>query len=343
VFDHIENIPGTPTSQLLRDRLELIRMADQAGFAGYHFAEHHGSDLCMAPSQELFIAAASQVTRDIRLGPMVKLLPMHHPVRIIEDMCVVDQLTEGRLEFGVGRGPVPIEHAWFSHDWSEARERFADVLRIIARALETGEISSEGSRFFDFPPMPMATRSFQESIPFWYPGSPQIAGSYGMSLMWPGKISPEAYEQYLQAWDDHAGGEIRLDGPNAKPRVGYSMLLAIAPTEDAAHEIARRGMEGLVRRTGNAHRFDHLVATEEECYAAQGPLRAIHANMELAIQFGAGTPGQIAERLAALLDDGMADYICLMFPTGDMRYDEARRTLELFVTEVLPELEPSAV
>jgi alkanesulfonate monooxygenase SsuD/methylene tetrahydromethanopterin reductase-like flavin-dependent oxidoreductase (luciferase family) len=121
------------------------------------------------------------------------------------------------------------------------------------------------------------------------------------------------------------------------------MLLAIAPTEDAAHEIARRGMEGLVRRTGNAHRFDHLVATEEECYAAQGPLRAIHANMELAIQFGAGTPGQIAERLAALLDDGMADYICLMFPTGDMRYDEARRTLELFVTEVLPELEPSAV
>ena len=58
----------------------------------------------MAPSQELFIAAASQVTHQIRLGPMVKLLPMHDPVGIIEDMCVLDQLTEGRLEFGVGRG-----------------------------------------------------------------------------------------------------------------------------------------------------------------------------------------------------------------------------------------------
>jgi len=341
VFDHIENIPGTPTSQLFKDRLELIRMADQAGFAGYHFAEHHGSDLCMAPSQELFIAAASQVTSDIRLGPMVKLLPMHHPVQIVEDMCVIDQLTEGRLEFGVGRGPVPIEQHWFSHEWSEARDRFTDVLGIVVRALETGEISSENSRFFDFPTMPMAIRPFQEKIPFWYPGSPNVAGRYGMNLMWPGKISPEAYEQYVQAWEEYESDDIRLEGSNGKPRVGYSMLLAIAPAEDEALDIARRGMEGLVRRTQNAHRFDHLVATEEECYAAQGPLRAIHANMDLAIQFGAGTPAQIAERVAALLDDGMADYICFMFPTGDMGYDEAKRTLELFVTEVMPQLEPS--
>ncbi len=342
VFDHIESIPGIPTSQLFKDRLALIRMADQAGFAGYHFAEHHGSDLCMAPSQELFIAAASQVTSQIRLGPMVKLLPMHHPVRVIEDMCVLDQLTEGRLEFGVGRGPVPIEHYWFSHEWSDARERFADALGIVVRALETGEISSEHSRFFDFPTMPMATRPFQENIPFWYPGSPQIAGCYGMSLMWPGKISQEAYEQYLQAWNDHEGGEIRLEGPDGRPRVGYSMLLAIAPTEDEARDIARRGMEGLVRRTRNAHRFDHLKLTEQECYDAQGPLRAIHANMDLAIQFGAGTRGQIAERVAMLLDDGMADYICFMFPTGDMSYVEAQRTLELFVEEVMPQLEPSS-
>ena len=86
IFDHIEDIPGTPTPQLLQDRLDLIKMADEAGFAGFHLAEHHGSDLCMAPNQEVFIAAASQVTKNIRLGPMVKLLPLHHPVRIIEDM-----------------------------------------------------------------------------------------------------------------------------------------------------------------------------------------------------------------------------------------------------------------
>ena len=90
IFDHIEGLPDTPTRQLFQDRLDLIKMADEAGFAGFHLAEHHGSDLCMAPNQEVFIAAASQVTTNIRLGPMVKLLPLHHPVRIIEDLCVVD-------------------------------------------------------------------------------------------------------------------------------------------------------------------------------------------------------------------------------------------------------------
>ena len=119
------------------------------------------------------------------------------------------------------------------------------------------------------------------------------------------------------------------------------MLLSIAATESEARDVARRGMEGLVRRTHNAHRYDHLKLSEQECYDAQGALRAIHANMEPAIEIGSGTPPQIAERVAALLDDGMVDYICFMFPTGDMTFDESRRTLELFITEVLPQLEPS--
>jgi alkanesulfonate monooxygenase SsuD/methylene tetrahydromethanopterin reductase-like flavin-dependent oxidoreductase (luciferase family) len=256
-------------------------------------------------------------------------------------MCVLDQLTGGRLEFGVGRGAVPIEHYWFSQDWWESRDRFTDVLGIIEHALASEEISSESSRFFDFPTMPLSTKPLQDPIPFWYPGSPVTAGRHGMSLMWPGKISPEAYELYLKTWDDHRGDSVRLDGPQSEPRVAYSMLLSIAPTESEARDVARRGMEGLVRRTHNAHRYDHLKLSEQECYDAQGALRAIHANMEPAIEIGSGTPPQIAERVAALLDDGMVDYICFMFPTGDMTFDESKRTLELFITDVLPQLEPS--
>jgi alkanesulfonate monooxygenase SsuD/methylene tetrahydromethanopterin reductase-like flavin-dependent oxidoreductase (luciferase family) len=164
-----------------------------------------------------------------------------------------------------------------------------------------------------------------------------------MSLMWPGKIDPAAYEQYLQAWHDNRDDPIRLDGPDSRPRVAYSMLLAIAPTEKETTEIAKRAMDGLVRRTRNAHRFDHLVLPADECEAAQAPLRAIHANMDLAIKAGAGTAGQIAERLAGLLDEGMTDYICFMLPTGDMTLDEAKRTLELFITEVKPQLQQQTV
>lgn len=65
--------------------------------------------------------------------------------------------------------------------------------------------------------------------------------------------------------------------------------------------------------------------------------------MDVAIEFGAGTPERIAERLAMLLEDGLADYVCLMFPAGDMTIDESRRTLEPFVTEVQPQLQRPTV
>ena len=248
IFDHIEDIPGTPTQPLFRDRLELIRLADEAGFESFHLAEHHGSELCLAPNQEVFIAAASQVTTRIRLGPMVKLLPFHHPVRILEDMCVADQLTGGRLDFGVGSGAAPIEHAWFGSDWRDRKERFEDTLRIICRALATGAISSEGSAYHDFPTAPLATTPVQDPIPFWYPGNPATAGRYGMSLMWPGPIDRHAYDAYVEAWNEHKDDPVRFDGPDSRPRVGCTMIVAIAPTEREALDIGRRAMDGLVRR-----------------------------------------------------------------------------------------------
>ena len=92
----------------------------------------------MAPNQEVFIAAASQITTSIRLGPMVRLLPLHHPVQLIEDMCVLDQLTGGRLDYGVGRGVAPIEHFWYGSTWAESKERFEDTLGIICRRVRNG-------------------------------------------------------------------------------------------------------------------------------------------------------------------------------------------------------------
>ena len=342
IFDHIEAIPGTSTPQLMKDRLELVRQADQAGFSGYYVAEHHGSDLCMAPNQEMFIAAASQITDTIRMGPMVKLLPLHHPVTLIEDMCVVDNLTNGRFEFGVGRGVAPIEHYWHGSDWPTSTDRFEDTLAIISRALKTGEISSEGSKYHDFRTMPMSTLPVQEHIPFWYPGSPVTAGKFGLNLMWPGPISQEAYDLYAETWYAHQGDEVRLDAPGSGPRVGCTMVLAIADTEEAALDVCTRGVKGLTRRTHAVHRWDAEVLGEEGADAALGPLRRILAHIDDAIRAGAGTPSQIRDRFGAILDSGLSEYIVLQLPTGDMTLDEARRTMDLFCSEVKPELDKAA-
>ncbi len=325
--------------QLYRDRLELIRLADRAGFKGFHLAEHHGTDLCMAPNQEVFLAAASQITESIRLGPMVKLLPLHHPVRVVEDLCILDNLTNGRLEFGVGRGVAPVEHYWYGGRWDEANDRFEDALGILVRALRSGEISAEGSKYYDFRTMPMSTRPVQEHIRFWYPGSPATAGKFGMDLMWPGPIQPEAYDLYAQSWEKHRGGALRLEAPGAEPRVGCVLLVSLAESEREALDAAERAVKGLMRRTHAVHQWDAEILGEAGADAALEPLRKISKNIDVAVRAGAGTPNQIQDRLGPLVESRLSDYFVLQIPTGDMTFGEAQRTLELFASEVKPALE----
>jgi len=144
-----------------------------------------------------------------------------------------------------------------------------------------------------------------------------------------GPVTQEVYEAYHEAWDKHKGDRIRLDGPSSEPTISTTMLIAIDEDENKALEVAQRGMEGLQRRTFNTHRFDALIIDEEEQEAALAPLKHIQAGLQEAVKFGAGTPPQIAERFAMLLEPELIDRIVLMTPAGDMTMDESRRTLEL--------------
>src|SRR5215211_2004092 len=127
IFDHQERRRDVPLDRQYRERLELVARADALGFYAYHLAEHHQSPLCMAPSQSVFLAAAAQQTKQIRLGALVYLLPMHHPLRLIEEIAMLDNLTGGRLQVGVGRGISPLEHHFWGHEPEEAHDRFAET------------------------------------------------------------------------------------------------------------------------------------------------------------------------------------------------------------------------
>jgi alkanesulfonate monooxygenase SsuD/methylene tetrahydromethanopterin reductase-like flavin-dependent oxidoreductase (luciferase family) len=119
------------------------------------------------------------------------------------------------------------------------------------------------------------------------------------------------------------------------------MLIAIAEDESEARDIAARGMNGLVRRTHAVHRWDVEMLGEEAADAALGPLRKILGSIDGAVEFGAGTAEQIRDRFAEILDEGLTEYIVLQIPTGDMTFEEARRTLDVFATKVKPDLEIS--
>ena len=108
VFDHLDD-SGLPLARHFENRLRLIEAYDRAGFYAYHLAEHHNTPLGYAPSPSVSLAAVAQRTKHLKFGPMVDLLPLYHPLRLIDEVCMLDQISEGRFLYGVGRGISPVK------------------------------------------------------------------------------------------------------------------------------------------------------------------------------------------------------------------------------------------
>src|SRR6266536_3527784 len=108
VFDHLDR-NERPLHAFYEERLKIVEAYDRAGFFGYHVAEHHATPLGLAASPSVFLAAVAQRTQRLCFGPLVYTLPLHHPLRVVEEICMLDQLSRGRFELGVGRSISTIE------------------------------------------------------------------------------------------------------------------------------------------------------------------------------------------------------------------------------------------
>jgi alkanesulfonate monooxygenase SsuD/methylene tetrahydromethanopterin reductase-like flavin-dependent oxidoreductase (luciferase family) len=186
LFDWIDR--GTaPLTQLYEDRLQLLESADSAGFFCYHLAEHHATPLGMAPSPALFLTAATQRTQRIRLGPLVYLLPLYDPLRLIEEVSMLDQLSGGRLELGVGRGVSPYELRNFGVDPADSRAIFDEALSVLLAGLTQPRLSFEGAHY-SYKNVPIELHPLQQPYPpLWYPThtptSVEFAGRNGFNFV----------------------------------------------------------------------------------------------------------------------------------------------------------------
>src|SRR6059058_2947782 len=133
VFDHLDRYDGA-LADYYEDRLKIAEAYDRAGFHAYHLAEHHSTPLGMAPSPSLFLSAVAQRTKALRFGPLVYLLPLYHPLRLAEEIAMLDQLSQGRLEVGVGSGRSPIELMLYGRDIAEAQAVFDEVFAVLQLA-----------------------------------------------------------------------------------------------------------------------------------------------------------------------------------------------------------------
>ena len=174
-FDHLD-ASGRPLQQHYEERLTLAERYDAAGLHAYHLAEHHATPLGMAPSPSVFLAALAQRTTRLRFGPTVYCLPFYNPIRLYEEICMLDQMSGGRLEFGVGRGISPIEARYMGYDPDALPAMMNEALALILKACEGGELSFSGAHY-SVEAMPVEMAPLQRPHPpLWYGvGYPEAA------------------------------------------------------------------------------------------------------------------------------------------------------------------------
>src|SRR5436853_6391104 len=167
VFDHLDK-SDRPLATYYRERLEVIEAYERAGFYAYHVAEHHLTDLGMAPSPSVFLAAVAQRTRRLRFGPMIFAAPLYHPLRLLQEICMLDQLSGGRLEMGFGRGAAAAEIRFFNVDPGETERLYEQTVAFILEGMRERAVTvpEEGGRPRR---MPLAIPPAQQPHPpLWY-------------------------------------------------------------------------------------------------------------------------------------------------------------------------------
>src|SRR5437016_7605243 len=134
--------------QRYRDTLEQAAHAETLGFESvWPVEQHFDPELSILPSPLLLLAALAERTRNLRLGIAIILLPLSHPIRVAEEIATLDVLSDGRVEFGIGRGAIPAHFSGFGISQAESRDRFLESLEIVLGAWKNERLSYQG-RFF---------------------------------------------------------------------------------------------------------------------------------------------------------------------------------------------------
>jgi alkanesulfonate monooxygenase SsuD/methylene tetrahydromethanopterin reductase-like flavin-dependent oxidoreductase (luciferase family) len=334
VFDHLDRYGGA-LADYYEDRLKIAEAYDRAGFYAYHLAEHHSTPLGMAPSPSVFLAAVAERTTRLRFGPLVWPMPLHHPLRLIEEICMLDQLSGGRLDIGFGRGAAPIELEYYSVDPQNAQEIYAEAVELVIMGLTHKVLDFKGRRF-SFSGVPMELEPLQKPHPpIWYgvhtPDSAERAARRGLHVV---SLDPTdetrlAIERYRAVWRQiHAPA-------TALPKLGLGRFIVVAPSDAAALALARRAY--LVWHAS----FTHLFRRHGRQQSHPRP-----ATFDLVMERGqgiAGSPATVAEFLSSQLRATGCNYVVGQFAFGDLTREESLRSIGLFAGEVIPFLRADIV
>jgi natural product biosynthesis luciferase-like monooxygenase protein len=327
--------------QYYKDFFAEVTYAEELGFDSIWIGEHH---FCryICPAPQVVAAAIAQRTKKMRIGTAIVLLPHHDPLRLAEDYALVDLLSGGRLDFGVGRGFIKAIYDGFNQLMGESRERFTEGLEIIERAWTQEAFSYEG-KFHTVRNVTILPRPVQKPAPPIYmaaaasPDSFVAAGQKGRSLMLAPFIQPlsalkENVQLYRQALIQagHSPQKVEIvagyhtfvdETPEAARRkweAHYMRYLRFVGTLVAPPEEMKSEQYESWRRAGEL--FQHV--TFEEMYPSQ---------------VLCGDPEQCVERIALLQEELGMTHFWVYMDLGGLEQRDLLRSMERFATKVIPQ------
>jgi alkanesulfonate monooxygenase SsuD/methylene tetrahydromethanopterin reductase-like flavin-dependent oxidoreductase (luciferase family) len=329
VFDHLDNA-GVALDRLFENRLRLIEAYDRAGIHAYHLAEHHSTPLGMAASPGIFLSAVAQRTKSLRFGPLVYLLPFYHPIRLIEEVCMLDRMSGGRFQLGVGRGVSPFETAFYGIDFAQSQQMYHEAYQLLMKGLTSDELTFEGE-YYNFKNIPMILKPLQKPHPpLWY------GLTVPENAAWPAENDVNVViiglrETVRACVDRYLAERARLK-KNAEdvPLMGVSKHVVVAETDAEAMQLARRAylpwresFIWLFKRHGAQPRIiAALPPTFDELMAIGNGV--------------AGSPATVRNWIAEEVEATGINYFVSWLAFGDLTVEESLHSLELFSREVMP-------
>jgi alkanesulfonate monooxygenase SsuD/methylene tetrahydromethanopterin reductase-like flavin-dependent oxidoreductase (luciferase family) len=324
VFDHVDRA-DQPLGALYDDRFRLVEAVDAAGFRTYHVAEHHATPLGMAASPGVYLAAVAQRTSRLRLGPLVYILPLYHPLRLIEEICMLDHLSGGRFELGVGRGISPYELAYWNVPFLEAAAMCEEALEVILGGLRGGRLTYEG-HYYRFTNVPIELTPVQRPHPPLWQGvvSPASAATAARRAVNVVSNAPCAtvttlVEAYFDVWKDDNGTPPPFVGMQRHVVVGDSDADALG----SARAAYRRWYESLTQLW---RQFGTVPVSFAD--SLEGAI-----DRDAAI---VGSPDTVRAEVQRQLAMTGANYFVGRFLFGTLPIERALRSIELFSREVMP-------
>lgn len=313
--------------EVYRRALERIEIMDHSGYDCVWLAEHHFTTYSVCPSIHLMAMHVADRTRNLRIGTGVSLAALYHPLRLAEEVALLDVLSGGRVNWGAGRGFDPGEFAAFGVPAAESQERFREAVDIVLAAWRDGHLNWSGRhwRFRDVEVLPKPLQ--QPHPPVWVAASspPAIewAAGRGYSIM---------LDPHCDRIDLGAKRALYLDGlarhghaPGGRD-LPMARLVAVAATQAEARRVAAQGAAWTVSAYANKDKAGGAIDAGRLHRTAADPDPVARYVRDVMIQ---GTPEQVVEQIQALREQVGLDYL-LCAPVSHASF-------VLFTEKVLPQ------